>query len=705
MTKKKKYPPTFYEWVVGTTIESALGPIPEKKKKKKPRRRGLLRVELSTDDESGEDTMKITYPRTQPGGDLPRREVKKVRFQEQVPLKSALKKRVQIVDPGSGSEEASSPSDSATEGSSSEAASSDAASSAQSSTESPGTSSEGSTDVESTSEEGESTDSDYEPPPPKCESRKSNGGGRRKLRRRRASLRKSRLAEISSDSESQDDSGSETDSSIKVKSKKLRKRATKKEEPIPESDTETSVSSAESSSESEREAEKKKKKIRKEKAKSRRAKKTSKSKKSSDESEEEDNKPEKKKRSAKEEEAPKTAKPASADRSDKRNYPEANPLPHPRRPNYVAPVRAEVVQTERVIETPEDPPPNAFYDAENNIIRVYQGPVYGGNPTRSLYPKRDSTKRPLPVGMPHPTQNPYYYGFNNLPPKKPEAGDFNNVPITQGMPPVNAWHAAYPPPAMGYENFNPALANPSAFNSRGAWHDSAELNAQKNALAKAGSGHNSGQASEKARQKKRVAFAKGPELTSHQNNNNRTSVFADWGKRISPPGSQQGSKEGEPSGGSNNGRTSWYHGNTDGAQSQAGSPPQTNPEPDPWSGNNDNNAQDGNANWGDAAAPEASGGADGGAGGWDDAAPSGNDAWESAEPAQEASFENNDNNDGGWGGSNENEDNNVAPQGSAMPGSFPSTWGDTSAAADTNGMVDQGGWEDNQAEASTAAKW
>ncbi|CAH0043246.1 unnamed protein product [Clonostachys solani] len=692
MTKNKKYPSTFYEWVVGTTIESALGPVP--KKKKKPRRRGVLRVELSTDDESGEDTVKITYPRTQPNGDLPRREVKKVRFQQQVPLKSALKKRVQIVEPGSESEEASSASDSATEGSSSEATAS-----AQSSTESPGTSSEGSTDVESTSEEGESTDSDYEPPPPKRKSRESDGA-RRKLRQRRASLRKSRLAETSSDSESQDDSGSETNSSTKVKNRKLRKRVTKKEEPVPESDTETSGSSPESS-ESEREA-KKKKKARKEKARSRRAKKASKSKKSSDESEEEDNEREKKKRSAKEEDAPKTAKQANADRSDKRNYPEANPLPHPRRPNYVAPVRAEVVQTERVIETPEDPPPNAFYDAEHNIIRVYQGPVYGGNPTRSLYPKRDSTKRPLPVGMPHPTQNPYYYGFNSLPPKKPEAGEFSNVPITQGMP-VNAWHAAYPPSGMGYDHFNPALANLGAFNSRGAYHDSAELNAQKNALAKAGSGHNAGQASEKARQKKKVSFAKGPELTSYQNNNNRTSVFADWGKRISPPGSQQDAKEPEPNGGSNNGRTSWYHGNTDGAQSQAGSPQQTNPEPDNWSQNNENNAQDGNGGW-DATAPEASGGADGAPDAWD-AGASGNDAWGSSEPPQEATFGNDDNNNSGWDGNNENEDNNVAPQGSAMPGSFPSTWGDTAAAADTNGMVDEGGWGESQAEPTSAAKW
>ena len=135
----------------------------------------------------------------------------------------------------------------------------------------------------------------------------------------------------------------------------------------------------------------------------------------------------------------------------KGNYPEAFPGPHPRRPHYIEPVRAEVVQTERVMETPQDPPPNAYYDAEHNIIRVYHGPVWGGNPNQSLYPRRDSSMRPLPIGMPHPTQNPYYYGFNNPPPQQqqqqqpqPQPGP-ENFPVTQGMP-TNAWAAMCPPP-------------------------------------------------------------------------------------------------------------------------------------------------------------------------------------------------------------------------------------------------------------------
>ncbi|KAF4123195.1 hypothetical protein GMORB2_6745 [Geosmithia morbida] len=100
------------------------------------------------------------------------------------------------------------------------------------------------------------------------------------------------------------------------------------------------------------------------------------------------------------------------------SYPSALPGPHPRRPNYIEPIRAEVVQTERVIETPEDPSPNAYYDARNNIVRVYHGPVWGRSSSasnagqfQSLYPRRDTSLRPLPMGVPHPMQNPYHHGF------------------------------------------------------------------------------------------------------------------------------------------------------------------------------------------------------------------------------------------------------------------------------------------------------
>lgn len=124
-------------------------------------------------------------------------------------------------------------------------------------------------------------------------------------------------------------------------------------------------------------------------------------------------------------------------------YPEAFPLPHPRRPNLIDPIRAEVHQTERVIETADDPPPNAFYDAENNVVRVYYGPVYGNHPPQGLYPRRSSDHRPLPLGMPHPSQNPYYYGFKD----QPQHTGYEHVPITQGGCP-GAYNPLYAPAGL-----------------------------------------------------------------------------------------------------------------------------------------------------------------------------------------------------------------------------------------------------------------
>ena len=129
------------------------------------------------------------------------------------------------------------------------------------------------------------------------------------------------------------------------------------------------------------------------------------------------------------------------------SYPEALPDMHPRRPNYIAPVRAEVVQTERVIETPYDPAPNAYFDDEHGVVRIYHGGAYGSNANHGLYPRRDKPFRPMPMGMPHPLQNPYLGGFNQ--PQGHHAGDENNhnIPVTQGMP-INAWNAMYGPSGM-----------------------------------------------------------------------------------------------------------------------------------------------------------------------------------------------------------------------------------------------------------------
>lgn len=147
----------------------------------------------------------------------------------------------------------------------------------------------------------------------------------------------------------------------------------------------------------------------------------------------------------------------------KGTYPEGAPYPSQRTPNYIEPVRAEVVLTERVVESPNDPPPNAYYDAEHNVMRVYHGPVWGSNSNQGLYPRKGTSSRPLPIGMPHPSQNPYLGGFNQDHGKGQRGQgqgpdeDNNIMPVTQGMP-RNAWSAMCPPP--GFPPYDPQFGGP-----------------------------------------------------------------------------------------------------------------------------------------------------------------------------------------------------------------------------------------------------
>lgn len=88
-------PSSFGEWVVGTTVESLLGPVPKKPSK----RRDVVKVEITTDDEAEQDSVLITYPRirkSKSSGKKVESVVKKVRF-ENGPKKSALKKKTSIV--------------------------------------------------------------------------------------------------------------------------------------------------------------------------------------------------------------------------------------------------------------------------------------------------------------------------------------------------------------------------------------------------------------------------------------------------------------------------------------------------------------------------------------------------------------------------------------------------------------------------------
>lgn len=116
MTKKQQTgPSSFCEWIVGTTVQSAAKKVKPAHAEKQALTRGIFRLDLATDDESAEDTLRITYPRTgsvssgsgrgTPASALQGQLVektapveeeelllKKVRFDGQIPKKSALKK-------------------------------------------------------------------------------------------------------------------------------------------------------------------------------------------------------------------------------------------------------------------------------------------------------------------------------------------------------------------------------------------------------------------------------------------------------------------------------------------------------------------------------------------------------------------------------------------------------------------------------------
>lgn len=127
MTKQQKGPSSFIEWAIGTTTENAIRSINATAAKNQPRsRRDVLRFRVSTDDEAAEDTLCITYPRTSgerargenvdagsaiaaamtsvPADSIKKKKSKKspvtkmtstkqVRFEENAPRKSSMKKR------------------------------------------------------------------------------------------------------------------------------------------------------------------------------------------------------------------------------------------------------------------------------------------------------------------------------------------------------------------------------------------------------------------------------------------------------------------------------------------------------------------------------------------------------------------------------------------------------------------------------------
>ncbi|KAG5804801.1 hypothetical protein H9Q74_010621 [Fusarium xylarioides] len=532
--RKTKLPSHFCEWVVGTTIESVIGAIPQNKP---PKKRDVVRVEVTTDDESEEDTVKVTYPRTgrnytPPPVNEAKAEAKKVRFdfRPNGPIKSAMKQTT-TTTPMDSSDEASD-SGPETESDSSQSAyisSSDATDSdieysvecvkhkkqrkkkkhRQTQTEED-TESDWDSDPapncpcqrctkgrqilkrvgrkmskEITPPSPETSDSDEEEEPP-ITKRQSGKNKRRCLKKAKPTEPDPNTSDSDSESEilalkkrsqtknqgKQTDGKKQQTASQPPMTKKQRKAMNKKAKQQQEQEIEGESSDSPKEAEEETEPEEEPKKQNKGKQKN------NKKQKGKQKKQEPENETNKDQEAAPADEAPEASKdtdqgkfrtmrgkakaqPKQKDGVKKGNYPEGLPVPHMRRSQLVEPIRAQVVQIERVIKTPQDPAPNAYYNAENNIMRAYEGLPYGNHQSNALYPERDAFGRPLPMGQPHPMHNPFYYGFNNpqqypnypqMPPfhqgyagVPPPPDAYSHVPITQGMghPP---WYAMGPPP-------------------------------------------------------------------------------------------------------------------------------------------------------------------------------------------------------------------------------------------------------------------
>lgn len=112
-------------------------------------------------------------------------------------------------------------------------------------------------------------------------------------------------------------------------------------------------------------------------------------------------------------------------------------------PNLIMPIRSKVMQVEHALEGPNDPQPNAFYDAAKGIARVYHGPQYG-NHMAELYGKCNSAKMPPGPGTPAGWAGQPAYGLWSLPgpppgfpgPWGPHGTPFGrNVPVMNAQPP------------------------------------------------------------------------------------------------------------------------------------------------------------------------------------------------------------------------------------------------------------------------------
>ncbi|TLS27748.1 hypothetical protein PpBr36_00557 [Pyricularia pennisetigena] len=415
-------PNSLVEWMIGQNVSTT-------KQKKISTFREVVRLQVATDDESGEDSILLTYPRTHQSGNISGATPpgKKVRFDQE----HALKDSSSPISPSSSSSSGLS---------------------------------EGKPKEVKTKSICEVSDSDEDSEPhPTCSCADCRIGRRRA--RRLARLNHKKLQGSSSDASSDTTEASEPvaepkkdDSPPKkneAKKKAGKKKSPKKADPEPtpltseasdtpgdttegtqtEGGTDNEASAAALAPPPAPQEEKKEPADKKTKngagnaGKGKQAKKV----KSTDEKGS-DNKAEETKIDTASQVADKSP---TADKP--LQLPPYSQISNIRPPNLLMPVKAQVLQIEHAIETPDDPRPNAFIDSQYGVLRVYHGPAYG-NALGSLYPRRSWSGKDLPLGTPHPMHNPYIHSFGQHPQGQGHGGAVpDGQPSHNMMPP--GWYA------------------------------------------------------------------------------------------------------------------------------------------------------------------------------------------------------------------------------------------------------------------------
>ncbi|KAG5966002.1 hypothetical protein E4U58_002631 [Claviceps cyperi] len=427
----------FCEWVVGATISSALGPISKNSKPKPPRRQRVLKVEVTTDNETEEDTVKVSCSRSCRSRTDPAIEtyVKKVRFDDG-PKKSAMKKTT--------SHAPSPEQDGTKESSETQASSAESSDSSKASDSGEGSEQESVCPcrvylchcqihkkkqkhkqgikkkilVKKRSKQRQASSSDTDEPKKVSKPDKNNKGNKDKkkgndVESSATDTEPTTDAESTADTESTTDAEAATDTGDES--------SAVSDEPAPEKQSKDKKSKK-AAAPTETEAEEKK-------SEAAEAKPPSDAKQGEKEPTQAPDKPaDEKDKTETAPDEPADAQKATTDGDRKPgNWPPGFPFAY--QPNPFG--------------TPGGLPPNAQYDCENKFARTYHAPMYGhhGQP---LYAMQDRSHHSMPMGMPHPAQNPYFYAYG----QGLGLDHGGQVPITQGdqIPSWNFYHA----PPQGY---------------------------------------------------------------------------------------------------------------------------------------------------------------------------------------------------------------------------------------------------------------